>query len=60
MGDEAVDDFLTALKVVPHWFIINKMIRMLFTALYADENILYFDEDSVMSYLFVMKLVFLI
>ena len=33
MCDEAVDDFLTALKVVPHWFVINKMIRMLFTTL---------------------------
>ena len=54
MCDEAVDYFLTALRVVPHWFVMNKMIRMLFAALYADENILYFDEDSV------MKLVFLI
>ena len=34
------------LKFVPDWFVTNKMIKKLFTALYADENILYFNEDS--------------
>ena len=30
---------------VPDWFVTSKMIKKLFTALYADENIIYFDED---------------
>ena len=41
-----VDDCLAALKLVPDWFVTSKMIKILFTALYADENILYFNEDS--------------
>ena len=28
------------------WFVTMKVIKILFTALYADENILYFNEDS--------------
>ena len=44
--DKAVDDCLTTLKFVPDWFVTSKMIKMLFTALYADKNILYFNEDS--------------
>ena len=43
MCDEAVDDSLAALKLIPDWFVTSKMI---YNALYADENILYFDEDS--------------
>ena len=46
MWDKAVDDPLGALKLMPYWFVTNKMIKKLFTALYADENILYFNEDS--------------
>ena len=49
MCDEAVDDslaVLAALKLIPDWFVISKMIKELFTDLYIDENILYFDEDS--------------
>ena len=45
MCDKAVDDCLAALKFVPYWFVTSKMIKKLFTALYADQNILYFDED---------------
>ena len=44
--DEAVDDTLTSLKLIRDWFVTCKMIEKLDTALYADENILYFDEDS--------------
>ena len=40
MWDEAADDCLAALKLV------HEMIKKLFTALYADENILYFNEGS--------------
>ena len=46
MCDEAVDDSLATLKLIPDWFVTGKMIIKLFTALYADENILYFNEDS--------------
>ena len=34
------------MTLIPDWFATSKMIKELFTALYADENILYFDEDS--------------
>ena len=46
MRDEAVDESLVALKLIPDWFVTSKIIKNLFTALYADENILYFNEDS--------------
>ena len=46
MCDEAVDDSLATLKLIPDWFVASKMIKKIFTALYADENILYFNEDS--------------
>ena len=45
MCDKAVDGCLAVLKFVPDWFVTSKMIKKIFTALYADENILYFDED---------------
>ena len=41
MCDETVNDSLTALKHILYWFVTSKMIKKLFTALYADENILY-------------------
>ena len=40
MCDRAADECLVALKFVPDWFVTSKMIKNLFTALYADENIL--------------------
>ena len=46
MCDETVNDSLTALKLILYWFVTSKMIKKLFTALYADENILYCNEDS--------------
>ena len=46
MCDEAVDGFLAPLKLIPDWFLTSKMIKKLFAALYTDENILYFNEDS--------------
>ena len=45
MCDEAFDNFLPTLNFVPDWFVKSKMIKKLFTVLYADENIVYFDED---------------
>ena len=45
MCDEAVDS-LAALELVPDWFVKIKMVKKLFTTLHADENIIYFNEDS--------------
>ena len=33
MCDEAVDDSLAAMKLIPDWFITSKMSKKLFTAL---------------------------
>ena len=34
------------LKLIPNWFVTSKMIKKLYTALYADHGLLFFDEDS--------------
>ena len=34
------------MKLIPNWFVTSKMIKNLFTALYADKKILYPNEDS--------------
>ena len=44
--DETVDNSLSALKLVSDWFVTSKQIKKVFTAFYADENILYFNENS--------------
>ena len=46
MCDEAVDDCLAVLKLIPNWFVTSKMIKKLFTALHVNENILHFNEGS--------------
>ena len=46
MCDEAVDNCLAAPKFVPDWFVTNKMMKKLLTALYADDNILDFNKHS--------------
>ena len=46
MRDKAVDDCLAELKFVPDWFVTSEIIKKIFTALYPDENILDFNEDS--------------
>ena len=46
MCDGAVDDCLTALKLIPDWFVTSEIIKKLFPASYADENILYLNEAS--------------
>ena len=53
MYDEAVDDCLAVLKFVFDWFVAGEMITKLFISLYADENILYFNEafgDAVFNW----------
>ena len=54
--EEAVDNFLPTLSFVPDWFVTSKMIKKLFTILYADGNI----SMKILLYLIVMKWVFLI
>ena len=44
--DKAIYDLLAALKLIPDRIFTNKTIKELFTALYADENIFYLNEDS--------------
>ena len=46
MSDKTVDDFLPTLKFVPDRFVTNKMIEKLYDALFADDNIFFFDKDS--------------
>ena len=46
MCDKAVDHSLAALKFIFDWIVTSKMIKVLFTALYVDEKILYFIDDS--------------
>ena len=46
MCGKAVDS-LETLKLTPDWFVTSKMIKKLFTVLCADENMLYFNKDSV-------------
>ena len=53
-----VDDSITALKLFPNWFVISKMIKIRYTAFYADDGLLFFDEDSGYVIFFVMKWVF--
>ena len=46
MCDEAVNDSLASLKFIPDLVVTNKIIKKLYTALYADEFLLFFDEYS--------------
>ena len=36
----------SSIKIVRDWFVTIKMTKRLLTAVYADENILYFNKDS--------------
>ena len=60
MFDKAIDDFLPTLNFVPDWLVICKMIKNLFTALYVDVDILYFDKDFGNAVFNVIKWLFLI
>ena len=37
MCDKAADDYLSALKFVPDWFVTDKMIRNLHVASFAND-----------------------
>ena len=47
MCNKVVDHFPPALKFVPDWFIMSKMIKRFHGALFTNDKILLFDEDSV-------------
>ena len=36
----------SCVKLIPDWFVTSKLTKILVTAFYADENILYFNKDS--------------
>ena len=42
MCDEAVDNSLATLNFISDWFVTGRMIKNLFTALQADENMLWY------------------
>ena len=46
MCDKAVDDYLGALKLIPDWSVTSKIIKQRYTVLYANDGLLFFDEDS--------------
>ena len=46
MCDKPVDGSIATFKLIPDWFVTTEMIKKLFTSLYADKNILCFDEGS--------------
>ena len=51
MCDTVVHNCLAVLKFVPELFITSKMIKIFFTAFYADKSILYFNKDSSNAFL---------
>ena len=57
--DEAVDNISRTLTFVPNWFVLSKIIVKNYNTLFADDDILFFDEDSRMSHYQVMKWLFL-
>ena len=43
--DGTVDGCLAALKVVPDWFVLSKMLEKLDNALHANYDMLFYNED---------------
>ena len=54
--DEDFNDSHSALSFAPDWFVTNKMIRELHEALFANYDILFFDEDFGNITLFANKM----
>ena len=44
MCDEAVHDHLATLKFIPDWFVTSKTLENFYDALFADVDILFFNE----------------
>ena len=57
MCNEAVDDSLAALKLIPDWFVKSKMVKRLYTPLCADDGLLFLMEILLMSHFVLMKCV---
>ena len=60
MCDEAAADSLAALTSIPNRFVTSKMIKKLYTALYADDGLVFFIEHSGVTHCVVLKWVFLV
>ena len=45
MCDEAVDSYLLALKFVPDWLVLSKMIEKLNNALFSNDDIVFHEID---------------
>ena len=45
MCDEAVDDCLAALKIIPDWFVTSTIFHKLDNALHDNDDTLFYDED---------------
>ena len=45
MYDKAGNDFHSSLKFVPSWFVTSKLIKIFHDALFANDDILFFDKD---------------
>ena len=60
MYDKAVDAFLPTLKFVSDWFVTRKMIKDLDGALFANNDIIFVNEDSNYVPFLKMKWVFLV
>ena len=45
MCDEAVDDCLATLKCISDWFITSKILEKFDNALYANDDILFYNND---------------
>ena len=43
--DEPVDDCLAALEFIPAWFVKSKMLGKSYKTLFANDDILFFNED---------------
>ena len=46
MCDEAADYSPAGLKLISDWFVTGKTVKILYTALYADDGLIFFQEDS--------------
>ena len=60
MRDEAVDESPAVLKLITDWFVTSKIIKKLYTALHAENGLVFLIKVLIMSHFVVMKWVFLV
>lgn len=46
MRDKSADNFLPKLKFISDWFVRSTIMKNVYHVLFADDDILFFDEDS--------------